>query len=301
MTTASVPVSDITQSVSLTAIQLAILAEIPYKLEWFAKHTRANTRRAYRQDIPDSQAFAGGHPEELRGITRTHAIAWRGDLTRQALAHDTIWHKPGARSSLDADRCDTQAVWHHPGLGCTRRGSRHREGLMAALGKHQARTRVEAPPEAPLNRQRDRSIPVRLRFHAIRRDQLDRLKVGESQPCQGVPYLRLEGTGDMGRDRKAATEARRRMAVSSVAPERDQDLEGPLFRPVKTDTTSTPAKALSPAPGDGDTVKPSARGEASTRFPRGVCSPCGPWRPAMAWSIRRTSSRCRSGEGTRTS
>jgi hypothetical protein len=32
---------------------------IPPELEWFANLTNAHTRRAYRQDIRDFQAFAG--------------------------------------------------------------------------------------------------------------------------------------------------------------------------------------------------------------------------------------------------
>jgi integrase/recombinase XerD len=43
----------------LTAVQFQTLADVPPEIEWFANLTNPNTRRAYRQDIRDFQAFAG--------------------------------------------------------------------------------------------------------------------------------------------------------------------------------------------------------------------------------------------------
>src|SRR5262245_14914422 len=72
-TTAPVPVHPIPQPVSLTSAQLQILADVPPEIEWFANVTNPNTRRAYRQDIKDFQAFAGlRQPEQFRDITRAH-------------------------------------------------------------------------------------------------------------------------------------------------------------------------------------------------------------------------------------
>jgi site-specific recombinase XerD len=63
----------------------------------------SNTRRAYRQDIDDSMAFAGLHqPEQFRDVTRAHVVAWRDQPVRQGLANDTIRRKLAALSSLYA-------------------------------------------------------------------------------------------------------------------------------------------------------------------------------------------------------
>ena len=181
----------------LTAVQFQTLADVPPEIAWFANLTNPNTRRAYRQDMRDFQAFTGlRRPEEFRDVTRAHVIAWREHLTRQQLANDTIRRKLAALSSLYAYLCERHAVLHNPVLGVKRPRSMNREGVTPAIGEHQARTLLEAPPEHTLKGQRDRAILATLLYHAIRREELCTLKVGDVQQRQGVPYLRIEGKGD---------------------------------------------------------------------------------------------------------
>src|SRR5437016_2214520 len=93
----SVPLSTLTPARFLT------LADVPPEIEWFAKLTNANTRRAYRQGIADFMAFAGlRQPEQFRHVTRAYVIAWHNRLVSQGLANDTIRHKLAALSSLYA-------------------------------------------------------------------------------------------------------------------------------------------------------------------------------------------------------
>jgi hypothetical protein len=78
--------------VQLTAVQIQTLADIPPEIEWFANLTNPNTRRAYRQDLRDFQAFTGlCRPEEFRDVTHTHVIAWREELydKRQSRPEDS--------------------------------------------------------------------------------------------------------------------------------------------------------------------------------------------------------------------
>ena len=92
-------------------------------------------------------AFAGlRQPEQFREVTRAHVIAWREQLVRQELANDTIRRKLAALSSLYAYLCDRNAVLHNPVLGVKRPRSMNREGVTPALGDHQARMLLEAPP-----------------------------------------------------------------------------------------------------------------------------------------------------------
>jgi integrase/recombinase XerD len=135
----------------------------------------AHTRRAYRQDIQDFQAFSGlRRPEDFRDVTRAHVIAWCEQLVRQGLAHDTIRRKLAALSSLYAYFCERQAVFHNPVLGVKRLRSMNREGVTPTLGDHQARLLLQAPPEATLKGKRDHAILATLLFHAIRREELCR-------------------------------------------------------------------------------------------------------------------------------
>jgi integrase/recombinase XerD len=247
MTTIPVPVQVITPA-ALTATQFQTLADIPPELEWFANLTNPNTRRAYRQDIKDFQAFAGlRRPEDFRGVTRAHVVAWREDLTRQALANDTIRRKLAALSSLYAYLCEKHAVPHNPVLGVKRPRSMNREGVTPALGDHQARALLEAPPTQTLKGQRDRAILATLLYHAIRREELCRLTVGDLQQREGVSHLRIEGKGDKVRYLPLHPMAQRLIAAYLKAAGHAGDLHASLFRPVKNNRTGILAKPLNPA------------------------------------------------------
>lgn len=240
MTTALIPGAQLPPPVSLTAAQFHTLAAVLPELEWFANLPNPNTRRAYRQDIEDFMAFAGlRQPEQFREITRAHVIAWREELTKQQLANDTIRRKLAALSSLYSYLCKRHAVLHNPVLGVKRPRSMNREGVTPALGDHQARLLLQAPPEDTIKGLRDRAILATLLFHAIRREELCTLKVGDVRLRQGVPHLRIERKGRKVRYIEAAAIALRLITVYLEAAGHDKDLNGPLFRPVKNNTTKT--------------------------------------------------------------
>src|SRR5207244_3089385 len=181
----------------LSSAQFQTLAEVPPEIEWFANLTNANTRRAYEQDINAFMAFAGlRQPTEFRHVTRAHVIAWREQLVGQELANDTIRRKLAALSSLYAYLCDRNAVLHNPVLGVKRPRSMNREGVTPALGDHQARMLLEAPPESTLKGKRDRAILATLLYHGLRCEELCTLTVGAMHQREGVPHLRVEGKGD---------------------------------------------------------------------------------------------------------
>ena len=62
------------------------------------------------------------------------------------LAHDTIWRRPAALSSLYADLGEKPAMSHTLFLGSNRRCSMNRQGVAPALGDHQAGTLFEPRP-----------------------------------------------------------------------------------------------------------------------------------------------------------
>src|SRR5262249_39944544 len=169
MTTATA----IVPSSTLNVTQFQHLADVPPEIEWFANLTNANTRRAYRQDLVDFMAFAGlRQPAQFRDVTRAHVIAWREQLVEQGLANDTIRRKLAALSSLYAYLCDRNAVLHNPVLGVKRPRSLNRDGVTPALGDHQARLLLEAPPEGTLKGKRDRAILATLLYHGLRCEEL---------------------------------------------------------------------------------------------------------------------------------
>ena len=228
---------------TLTPAQFLTLADVPPEIEWFANLTNANTRRAYRQDIADFMAFAGLHqPAEFRDVTRAHVIAWREQLVSQCLANDTIRRKLAALSSLYAYLCDRNAVLHNPVLGVKRPRSMNREGVTPALGDHQARLLLAAPPEGTLKGKRDRAILATLLYHGLRCEELCTLTVGSIHQREGVPHIRVEGKGDKVRYLPLHVTAQRLIAAYLKEAGHAEDLKGPLFRPVKNNRTRTLAK-----------------------------------------------------------
>ena len=162
------------------------------------------SKRAYKKAIGDFVRFAGvEHPEEFRTVTRAHVIAWRDDLARRGLGGATLRHRLAALSSLFAYLCDRNTVTHNPVKGVKRPRAESGEGRTPALGDHQARDLLSAPGketevgEETVKERRDRAILSTLLFHALRRDELCKLKVRDARHARrGVPHLKVAGKGE---------------------------------------------------------------------------------------------------------
>jgi site-specific recombinase XerD len=268
-TTLSVPR---TSPQTLTPGQFEGLAAVPPEIEWFANLPNAHTRRAYRQDIDDFMAFAGlQHPEQFRTVTRAHVIAWRDQLVHQDLANDTIRRKLAALSSLYAYLCDRHAVLHNPVLGVKRPRSLNRERVTPALGDHQARMLLEAPPETTLKGKRDRAILGTLLYHGLRCEELCTLKVGDIHQREGVVHVRVEGKRDKVRYLPLHVVAQRWIRGYLDAAAHGGDLHGPLFRPVKNTRTKTLVKPLHPTSVYQDIVRRYARQTGLLAVVPGLC------------------------------
>ena len=233
---------------SLTAAEFLGLAEVPPELEWFANIRNERTRRAYQQDVRDFTAFVGiERPEEFRVVTRAHLIAWRKELERRELAPASIRRKLAAMSSLFDYLCEHNAVLLNPVDGVKRPKANNNEGLTPALGNAQARALLNAPPADTLKGKRDRAVLATLLYHGLRREELCKLRVRDVQQREGVLHLRIEGKGDKIRFVPVAAKAARLIQEYLEAAGHGDDLGGPLFRPVKNNSTGTLAKSLNPA------------------------------------------------------
>src|SRR5260370_27811332 len=165
----------------LTAAEFHRLAEVPPEIEWFANLRNPSTRRAYENAIRDFMQFTGiVRPDEFRTVTRAHVIAWRDYLARRELGGATIRHRHAALSSLFEYLCEKNAVTHNPVKGVKRPRAESGEGKTPALGDHQARELLIAPDAEGLKGKRDRAILSTLLFHALRRDELCKLKVKDA-------------------------------------------------------------------------------------------------------------------------
>ncbi len=185
-----------TDSRLLTRREFQTLATVPPEAEWFADITNAHTRRAYRTDVGDFSRFVGlAAPEKFRNVARAHIIAWRKNLERRSLSPTTIRRKLAALSSLFGHLCERNAVATNPVDGVRRPGEGSNEGKTPALGDHQAKRLLDAPPSTTPKGKPDRAILSVFLFHGLRREELCKLRVRDVAERRGVPHLRVHGKG----------------------------------------------------------------------------------------------------------
>lgn len=173
------------------------LSDIPVELEWYANLDNDNTRRTYKNALQDFMQFTGiQQPEEFRQVTRAHIIAFRDELKRKALSGSSIRNKLAAISSLFEYLCDKNAVTHNPVKGTKRPPVESYEGKSPALGDHQARALLDSPQNTTFKGKRDRAIIAVLLYHALRREELCKLKVKDvRQERRGVLHMKVTGKG----------------------------------------------------------------------------------------------------------
>jgi integrase/recombinase XerD len=223
----------------LTAVEFQRLADVPPEVEWFANLTNRHTRRVYKNAIVDFMRFTGiNRPEEFRSVTRAHCIAWRDDLVKRELGGATVRHRLSSLAALFEYLCDQNAVTHNPVKGVARPKTESGAGKTPALGDHQARKLLDAPQKDTTASKRDRAILSTLLFHALRREELCKLKVKDAQHARkGVPHLKVSGKG--GKTRYLPLHPGTQALIHDYleAAGHGNDENGALFRPVRNNTT----------------------------------------------------------------
>jgi len=232
----------------LTAAEFQRLADVPPEIEWFANITNRSTRRAYENAIKDFMRFTGiARPEEFRTVTRAHVIAWRDDLARRELGGATVRHRLAALSSLFEYLCEKNAVSHNPVKGVKRPKAESGEGKTPALGDHQARELLTAPGDETVKEKRDRAILSTLLFHALRREELCKLKVKDFRNMRrGVPHLVVSGKGERTRYLPLHPGTNALIHDYLDAASHSADDNGALFRPIRNNRTGKLDKPLDP-------------------------------------------------------
>ena len=232
----------------LTAAEFHRLADVPPEVEWFANLTSPQTRRAYENAVRDFVRFTGiGRPEEFRTVTRAHVIAWRDELVSRGLAGSTIRHRLASLASLFQHLCNENAVTHNPVKGVQRPTAETAEGKTPALGDHQARQLLDAPIDETVRGKRDRALLSTLLFHALRRDELCKLKVKDFRHARkGVPHLKVLGKGGKTRWLPLHPGTNGLITDYLEAAGHGADDAGALFRPVRNNRTGDLVQAITP-------------------------------------------------------
>src|SRR5208283_2532253 len=139
------------------------------------------------------------------------------------------------------------AVTHNPVKGVERPRTESGEGKTPALGDHQARKLLEAPTDDTIKSKRDRAILSTLLFHALRREELCKLKVKDFRHTRkGVPHLSVSGKGGKRRYLPLHPGTHALIHEYLVAAGHGEDDSGALFRPLRNRATGELAKAITP-------------------------------------------------------
>jgi integrase/recombinase XerD len=230
----------------LTAAEFHRLSDVPPEIEWFANLSNPSTRRAYENAIRDFMRFAGiARPEEFRIVTRAHIIAWRDELKQRGLGGSTIRHRLASLASLFEYLCDKNAVTHNPVKGVERPKAETAEGKTPAIADHQARKLLDAPQDDTIKSKRDRAILSTLLFHALRREELCKLKVRDFRHARkGVPHLKVSGKG--GKTRYLPLHPGTNGLINDYLDVVGHGLDdsGALFRPVRNNRTGRLERAI---------------------------------------------------------
>ena len=121
------------------------------------------------------------------------------------------------------------------------------EGKTPALGDHQARALLDAPDGASLKGKRDRAMLATLLYHALRRDELCRLKVKDfNHERRGVAHLKVFGKGGKTRYVPLHPAASGRVLDYLEAAGHGGEDGGALFRPLHNNRADGLAKAITP-------------------------------------------------------
>lgn len=221
------------------------IAEIPEEEVWLAGLKSAHSRRAYRNDVRHFMAVLGiTSRNELRQVTHKHVTAWdhyMRELEEPQPSPATIRRRLSALSSLFKHLIKHTDVKVNPVREITRPPA-DTEGQTPAFAKKEARAVLDAPPEDTLAGLRDRAILSVGLQAGLRREEIAGLKVKSLHTTRGFDALRVLGKRKKKRVVLINPQTAQRIRAYVEQGGHADDVNGPLFRPVKNNQNKTNAR-----------------------------------------------------------
>jgi site-specific recombinase XerD len=218
-----------------------VLAAIPEEEVWLASRKSARTRRAYRTDVAHfMQTFDITSAEELRKIDHRAVMAWERLMREQeGKEATTVRRRLAALSSLFTHLVKFGVVEQNPVREVERPAVNRREGMTLAFSQKQARKILDTPPEETVHGLRDRAIlSVGLQV-GLRRAEIASLKVGDFHLNRGYDSLKVVRKGGKKGSLAIHPQTAERIRRYIEEAKHGEDLDGPLFRPVRGNQRST--------------------------------------------------------------
>ena len=211
------------------------LAAIPEEQVWLASRKSARTRQAYQNDVAHFMRTFGIHtPEELRKIDHRAVMAWERLMREeQGSQASTVRRRLAALSSLFAHLVKFGVVEINPARDVERPVINRREGMTLAFSQKQARAILDAPEQDTLLGVRDRAILAVGLQVGFRRAEIASLKVGDFHMNRGFDSLKVVRKGGKKGSLAIHPQAAQRIRDYLNLTKHGDDLDGPLFRPVR--------------------------------------------------------------------
>ena len=219
----------------LQRMSVDVLKTIPEEAVWLESRKSARTRRAYRTDVAHfMRTFNITSPEELRQIDHRAVYAWERELREvEGKEASTVRRRLAALSSLFTHLIKFGVVEQNPVRDVERPAINRREGMTRAFSQKQARKILDAPNQETVMGLRDRAIlSVGLQV-GFRRAEIASLKVKDLHEHLEYDSLRVVRKGGKKGSLAIHGQTAQRIRAYLEKAEHGDDLEGPLFRPVK--------------------------------------------------------------------
>jgi integrase/recombinase XerD len=231
--------------VPVSPTPLDLLKAIPEEELWLQSQQSPGTRLAYRSDVVRFMRFLQIRTtEELRKVDRGAVIAWKRELEITGTKPITVRRKLAALSSLFSHLVHHQVLSLNPCREIRRPRINRRSGATPAFSPAQARAILDAPDPATLQGLRDRAI-LSVGFQAgPRRASIVRLRVRDFREDAGFDTLVFQWKG--GHEHRVALhpQTTQRIRDYFTASGHAEDLDGPLFRPVRSRSDLPTKRAL---------------------------------------------------------
>ena len=230
------------------ALNVRRLEAMPEEELWLAGQLSPQTHEAYRKDIHVFVRATGlCSAEELRHVGRATVIAWVNAMRQRQVAPRTIRRRLSSLSSLFAHLVLHHVIDTNPVRDVRRPRVNRRQGTTRAFGMKEARRLLDAP---------DASTPMGLRDRAIlsvglqagpRRAEIASLKVKDYHTNGGYKALHLVRKGGVDLSLSINPQTAQRLDDYLAAAGHGDDLDGPLFRPVRPNQKrADPRRAIHP-------------------------------------------------------
>lgn len=217
-----------------TADILDILKAIPEEDVWLAGFMSVHTRRAYRDAVADLlRRYAIRDPADFRRVDRSAVVSWQRAIKAECLKPRTIRVRLSALSSLFTRLVDKRAADGNPVREIRRPKVNRKHGSTASFSQKEARTILDAPDPAGILGLRDRAILAVGFYAGCRRSEIAGMTVASFHSTAGHPALRFVAKGGHEHIVVIHANAAKRIEEYLATAGHKDDVDGPLFRPVR--------------------------------------------------------------------